>query len=198
MATLGFLDPPKMPDQMPRERRPEDDLRAARVEWLVRLVLWGLSIAAFAAFALVVTASVSMMTSKQAWLSSLRADYAVESLTLIDGAGRADAVDCWTGSTVHIVARIKNQQDEIPMASTVAVTLAGELDGAPRPWTVEQASVLPGSALPRVGDTVEVPFTVDVPTWMSNGTLVWTVQATGSGDESPNRGSRKITVQPCE
>jgi hypothetical protein len=197
MATLQFLDPPRAPDQSQRERRPEDDLRAARVERLVRLVLSALGIAGLAAFALVVTASVSMMTSKQEWLSSLRAQYAVESVTLVDGPGRADAIDCWTGSTVHLVARIKNEKVELPTASTVTVTLSGGLDAAMRPRTIEQSIVLPGSATPRVGNTVEVPFTVDVPAWMSDSTLVWTVQATGSGDEPPNRGYRKMTILPC-
>ncbi len=197
MATLRFLDPPKAPDQFQRERRPEDDASAARSARLVWLVLWGLGIAGFAVFALVVTASVSMMTSKQEWLSSLRAQYDVESVALVDGPGRANAIDCWTGSTVNLVARIKNQKVENPTSSTVTVKLSGELDGAPRPWTVEETVVLQDSTMPRVGDFVTVFFSVNVPDWMENGTLVWMVQAVGGGDEPPNRGFRKVTIQPC-
>ena len=148
MATLGFLDPPKAVDQAQRERRHEVDPTSARSSRVVRLVLWMVGIASLAAVALIVFTVTSMITSKQAWLSKLRAEYAVESLTLVDGSGRSGAVDCWTGTTVNLIASLKNQKVEIPAS-------------------------------------------------MQNRSLTWTVVATGSGDEPPNRGTASITTKPC-
>jgi hypothetical protein len=193
MATLGFLDPPKSPDQIQREGDPT----TARSSRRVRLVLWGLGLASLAATTLVVMAMVSMFTSKQQWLSTLRAQYFVESVTVVEGPGRTEAVDCWTGPTINLVARIKNQDVETPTETTVAVTLSGGLDSWLGREGAEQTIVLPGSAMPKMGDTVEVPFAVDAQPWMANRPLTWTVEATGSGDEPPNRGQMATTIKPC-
>jgi hypothetical protein len=198
MATLRFLDPPKAPDQVQRESQYGDYPTTARSSRQVRIVLWALGIATVTAFALIVFVILTMIQAKERSIAALRADYALESLDLTDGSGRSDAIDCWRGSTINLVARVKNQNVVTPASSsTVTVNLSGGLAYGPGRDAVEQTIVLPGSSMPSVGRTVDVPFSVDVQPWMQNRSLTWTVLVTGSDDEPPNRGNLSTTIKPC-
>ena len=193
MATLAFLDPPRTPNQGQRG----DDPRAARRRRIVIAALLGSGLAVLAIVATVTIMMVDMYTKKQAWIASIRAQYGVESLTLAGEPGRTAAVECWSGSTVNLVAKLKNQKAEQPATTTVTVNLSGVHDSWLSREVVEQTIVLPGSAMPKLNGTVDVPFSVDVPPSMYGKTLTWTALATSSGDEPPNRGSDSIAVKPC-